>query len=163
MPYHLHTSVPEKLLEISKLAKENNIGPVKSIEIYQCVMLTKLKTDDCTRMHLSSIGAASTCIDRCGGLRYAYALIHYPTCRCVPSELYKLVDIASSMICSFTFCTDGTDCGGTKSNSNQCDNDCRCMNQKSLVYSSFIANSSGMTHSCFLACWVHYFIRYDGF
>ena len=109
-------------------------------------MLTNLKTDDCARMNLSTIGAASECHDRCGGLQYAYALIHYPTCLCVPSELYRL-GLQAEIIydCWHLQCTDDTYCGGKRSDSNQCDNDCRCMNQQILLYSSFIANSSGMT------------------
>ena len=113
-------------------------------------------------MNLSSIGPASECRDRCGGLQYAYALIHYPACRCVPSELYKLVDTVYNTDCVSRLCSDDTFCGGERSASSQCDNDCRCINQLSLFYSSFIASSSGMTHSCFLACWVDDFILYDG-
>ena len=136
----------KKILEIAKLAKENNIGPVKSIAIYQCVMLTKLKTDDCARMDLSTIGAASECRDRCRVSQYAYALIHYTTCRCIPSELYKLAFQAASIYdCANHMCSDGTFCGGELTDSNKNADDCRYMNLQILVYSSFIANSFGMT------------------
>lgn len=112
-----------------------------SVEMHACVSLTKLMADDCARIDSSNENNASACVAECGGSQHAYALINYPTCLCVSSELYKLTDFVDKKLCKKYRCSDLTRCGGNEQPTDNNATDCRYKNYQILFYSSFIANS----------------------
>ena len=135
---------------------ENTLSNVPTFElgnslvIDDCVSLTRLKPDDCARMDSSIDHNASACVARCGLSQHAYALMHNTDCRCFNSELYKLTDFVNKHQCYRYTCSDFTFCGGVLQTENSA-TDCRYENYWILIYSSFIANSSGIT-STYLGC-----------
>ena len=138
------------LLENSRVEDWNRmIGPGNSVEIDDCVSLKQLNAEDCALANSSTIdNNASVCLERCR--KHAYALIHKPTCLCVPSKLYKLANPESRILCGNSLCTDdSTKCGGLGPATGQKASDCRYNNEKFLRYSSFIRNRSGMVARIF--------------